>query len=67
VRITAPPVDGKANTHLLRFLAKAFGVAPSRVSLLSGEGNRMKRICIESPIKFPLSAEIVPVATKDSK
>jgi len=40
IRLTAPPVDGKANAHLLAFLAKAFGVAKSQVSLESGELNR---------------------------
>jgi len=27
IRLTAPPVEGKANAHLLAFLAAAFGVA----------------------------------------
>ncbi len=31
VRVTAPPVDGKANEALCRLIAKTAGVAPSRV------------------------------------
>ncbi|MFX8899343.1 DUF167 family protein, partial [Acinetobacter baumannii] len=31
IRLTAPPVEGKANAHLLAFLGKAFGVAKSLV------------------------------------
>lgn len=54
VRITAPPVDGKANRHLSRFLAKAFGVANSDITLLSGETGRKKRFRIQAPTKFPL-------------
>jgi uncharacterized protein (TIGR00251 family) len=53
VRITAPPVDGKANTHLVRFVAKAFGVPPSAVSLVSGETGRDKRLRIARPRSFP--------------
>lgn len=53
IRITAPPVEGKANAHLLRFLAKAFGVARSQVVLLSGEKSREKRVRIEQPKKIP--------------
>jgi len=53
VRITAPPVDGKANQHLIRFLAKCFGVPKSQVNLLSGERSRNKRIQILSPTKSP--------------
>lgn len=53
IRITAPPVDGKANQHLLRFLAKSFGVAKSRIELLSGASGRDKVIRIPHPAKRP--------------
>jgi uncharacterized protein (TIGR00251 family) len=49
IRITAPPVEGKANAHLIKFLAKAFGVAKSQVELLSGETGRAKRFRIHTP------------------
>ena len=55
IRITAPPVDGKANAHLIKFLAKAFGVAKSRVSVLAGETSRNKRLHIIAPTNLPLS------------
>jgi uncharacterized protein len=44
IRITAPPVDGKANVYLLRFLAGHFAVRTAQLSLISGEGSRLKRI-----------------------
>jgi uncharacterized protein (TIGR00251 family) len=53
VRITAPPVDGKANSHLIRFLAKTFGVAKSAVILESGDSSRSKRIRIRKPRQLP--------------
>jgi uncharacterized protein len=53
VRITAPPVDGKANEHLIRFLAKTFGVPKSQVTLVSGETGRDKRISIANPTRLP--------------
>jgi len=53
VRITAPPVDGKANKHLLGFLAKQFKVPTSQVTLLSGQTGRDKRVCIQSPRHLP--------------
>ena len=49
IRITAPPVDGKANAHLVRFLAKSFGVAKSRIELISGETGREKRLRVRAP------------------
>jgi len=54
VRITAPPVEGKANAHLLRFLARAFAVPRDRVALVSGETSRNKTFRIEKPGKFPI-------------
>lgn len=53
LRITAPPVDGKANSHLIAFLAKQFGVAKSAVTLLSGESGRQKRVGIHDPVRLP--------------
>lgn len=53
IRLTAPPVEGKANAHLLAFLGKAFGVAKSQVRLISGELNRQKRVRIQRPQKLP--------------
>ena len=53
IRITAPPVDGKANSHLPGWLSKQSGVAKSSVSLLAGESSRHKRIKISRPMKVP--------------
>ena len=53
IRLTAPPVEGKANAQLQAFLAKAFGVAKSQVSLDSGELNRQKRLRIHAPKSLP--------------
>ncbi len=54
VRIKAPPVEGKANLALRRFLADAFGVPQSRVELLAGDQSRGKRLLIRAPRRFPL-------------
>jgi uncharacterized protein (TIGR00251 family) len=53
--ITAPPAHGKANQYLGKFLAKLFGVARSRVTLLSGDSNRRKRFKIQAPRHSPQS------------
>lgn len=54
VRITAPPVDGKANAHLIAFLAQTFGVSKRAVILLSGESSRIKRVRIARPGRQPI-------------
>ena len=53
VRITSPPVDGKANQHLIKFLAKKFKVSKSQIELLSGDTHREKRFKISSPKLLP--------------
>jgi len=47
IRITAAPVAGAANKHLLKFLAKRFKIPQSQLSLKSGATSRAKSIAIE--------------------
>jgi len=44
VRTTAPPDKGKANSDILRILARALGVRPSGLVLVSGETGREKKV-----------------------
>jgi len=47
IRITAVPVDGKANKHLCAFLAKICKVKKSQVQIESGHTARSKIIRIQ--------------------
>lgn len=40
--VTAPPEDGRANDAVQKLLAKALGVAPSRLRLVRGATSRQK-------------------------
>ena len=53
VKITAPPVDGKANKELIKLFAKLFAVPKSQISLLNGETSREKRFKIQTPNRLP--------------
>ena len=53
VRIKAPPVDGKANNHLVKWLAGEFGVKRAAVSIESGASSRQKRARIHKPACYP--------------
>ncbi|OBX09000.1 hypothetical protein QV08_02730 [Gallibacterium salpingitidis] len=64
ITITAPPIDGQANAHLLKFLSKQFKVAKSQISLRKGELNRHKQILITAPNQIP---ECVAALLKYSK
>jgi uncharacterized protein (TIGR00251 family) len=46
-KVTAPPVDGRANRALCRLISKRVGVPPSRVSVVRGEKSRDKLVRVE--------------------
>ena len=46
IAVQAPPVEGRANSALVEFLADTFDVAKSRVELVSGELSRSKVIML---------------------
>lgn len=59
VRITAPPVDGKANAALCAFVAKAAGVAASRVQIVRGQTSRDKILRVEGVTEDHLRASLL--------
>lgn len=46
-RVSAPPVDGRANRALCRLIAKRAGVPQSRVSVVRGDRARVKLVRVE--------------------
>ena len=60
IRLTAPPVDGKANACLLAFLARGLGVSRSAVTLKSGDCSRHKVVDIRG-ITPEAAAGLLPV------
>jgi uncharacterized protein (TIGR00251 family) len=46
VRLTAPPVEGKANEALLKFLAEILDVPVSRIVIVAGASGRDKLISV---------------------
>ena len=47
VRVTAPPMEGKANDAMRKLLAKRLGIAPGRVSIVRGASARDKVVEID--------------------
>lgn len=48
VRVTAPPIEGRANKALVRFLAKEFEISPSCIEIIRGHQSREKTVRILS-------------------
>jgi uncharacterized protein (TIGR00251 family) len=63
IRIQAPPVEGKANAYLVKFLSKHWKIPRSRIEILSGETGRNKRLRIINPTD-EIRAELLSFGTK---
>lgn len=59
IAITAPPIDGKANAHLSKYLAKQFKVAKGLITIEKGEQGRHKQVRVKSPIQIPQEIEAI--------
>ncbi|XP_055593248.1 UPF0235 protein C15orf40 homolog [Uranotaenia lowii] len=53
VQIAAPPIDGEANTELVKYLAKLLDLRKSDVSLDKGSKSRQKTIVLEKGSRTP--------------
>jgi uncharacterized protein len=58
IRITTAPTDGKANKHLLAFLACAFDVPVKQLTLETGDTARQKTVRIRQPQQLPEAAMV---------
>ena len=47
LRITAPPVEGKANEACIALLAELLGVKKGRVAIIAGHASRTKTVAVE--------------------
>ncbi|ACL33062.1 DUF167 family protein YggU [Glaesserella parasuis] len=59
IAITAPPIDGQANAHLLKYLSKLFKVPKSSIVLEKGELQRHKQIFVPEPKLIPKEIEVL--------
>ena len=54
VKVTSPPLDGKANKALVQLLAKTLGISKGKIEIISGESSRLKTVRIHG-----LSEEVI--------
>ncbi|OQX29910.1 MAG: hypothetical protein B0D92_01340 [Spirochaeta sp. LUC14_002_19_P3] len=59
VYVTAPAQDGRANKAAIELLAHEMGVAKSKISIISGQHSRSKKIRID-----PWKTKISPPSTR---
>ncbi len=54
IKITAQPIDGKANKALVEFLSKNFKIPKTSIKILKGETSKEKTILFETQDKEKL-------------
>ncbi len=55
IKITAQPIDGKANKALIEFLSKNFKIPKTSIKILKGETSKEKTILFETQDKEKLT------------
>jgi uncharacterized protein len=48
IKLTAPPIDGAANSALIKFISNWIGIRKSDIKLISGEKSRNKCLYIDN-------------------
>ena len=56
IALQAPPVEGRANAALIRFLAEMFQVPRSVITIASGEHGRNKRVAVAGSTAAQIAA-----------
>lgn len=66
LRVTAPPVEGRANDEAAAVIADALGVAPGAVTLVQGARSRWKRFAVrgDGPVLAARLAEVLAAAER---
>ena len=47
IKISSPPIENRANKELIEFCSKTFNVNKSKISILSGEKSKIKKVLIK--------------------
>lgn len=63
IKITSPPVDGKANQALIGFLATLLDLNKSAFVILKGETSRQKQILIKNSSLEHIEAKLIKRTT----
>ncbi len=61
VRVASPPVDGAANTALIKLLSKSLGLPKSAITLVAGQTSRIKQLSLAGDAKA-LRATLASIA-----
>lgn len=61
IKIKAPPVDGKANDEIIRFLSEILKVPKRQIEILRGDKSREKKVLVHSVSLAAVQSLILPL------
>lgn len=61
VKVSAPPVEGKANQALIKLLGNTLGIAKSNISIIKGTAGRLKTVEVDGMDTATLSDKITGI------
>lgn len=65
--VQAPPVDGRANDEVLRYLAEILGLPLRQLSLVAGARGRRKQVAVAGLSANELRGKLLPLLGKDGE
>lgn len=58
ISVVSVPEKGKANRELIKYLSKALHLSKSSLTIIRGENDRCKTICIAAPVSAETAAQL---------
>ncbi len=67
IKISSPPLENRANKELIEFCSDMFDVSKSKISLISGEKSKLKKVLIKDTKLDLLSQKLLFVLNSVNK
>ncbi len=67
IKISAPPIENKANKELISFCSDIFDVNKSKLSIISGEKSKLKKVLIKDTKLDMLIQKLLFVLNSENK
>lgn len=59
IKISAPPIENRANKELIEFCSDLFDVNKSKISIISGEKSKIKKVLIKEAKKEDVTQKLM--------
>jgi uncharacterized protein len=59
IKLCAPPVDGKANSALLQFIAEKMNLSKADIKIISGQTSHIKLVTIEGATQEDVDQKLI--------